>query len=132
MSTPTPIRNYLFKGALIALSLFILIYTLFAFRYLIEGPRMSLSTPENGASLNNPLISVEATIENASHVYLNGRKVFTDLRGNLKEELLLSTGTNVMRLRAEDRFGRSVTEEVIVTVEEPRAAALETPILQGI
>ncbi len=122
-----PLRSYLVRGAVIAALSLIALYTLFEFRHLLAGPELTITYPENGASLREPLLRITGTARNVTHLTLNDRQIFVDAEGNLEETVLLSTGYNAIRLRASDRFGRveerlfklMVTQDIVPT---PHAA----------
>ena len=50
--------------------------------------------------------------KNIKDISLNDRKIFIDEQGNFKEQLLLSYGYNVFKIKANDKFGRSVEKIV--------------------
>lgn len=128
MKTPTSARSYVVRTLSVAAIIVLVAYTFFAFRHLIEGPLIAINYPPSGIEVSAPIIEIRGLIKNASHVNLNDRKVFTDPEGNLQEPLLLSNGTNVIRLSAEDRFGRKVTEELVVTLT-PHTSSTATHLI---
>ncbi|MBX4210668.1 hypothetical protein KW783_01725 [Candidatus Parcubacteria bacterium] len=85
-------------------------YSLYQARNLIRGPVLSFVTPENGGREHSSLVEIRGRAENISYITLNDRQIFVDENGNFKEKLLLSDGYNIMKLRAQDKFGRDKTE----------------------
>lgn len=79
---------------------------------LIIGPSIEITSPKNGETLSDPLVTIEGTAKNISFLSLNGRQIFVDKDGNLKEQLLLSPGYNVVTLSGRDRFGRIERERL--------------------
>lgn len=128
MKLATSARTYILRGVAVVAVIFLILYTLFAFRHLIEGPQITIDYPVSGVEVAESLIEVRGSIKNASRVNLNDRKVFTDGEGNLKESILLTEGVNVIRLRAEDRFGRDTTKEFSVTLS-PTASSTATHLM---
>ena len=96
---------------------FIIGYSLFEFRWVIQGPKISVETPKNGESFDKNLISVRGKIENVTYLALNDYQITVDPSGVFEEKLLLSPGFNIMKLETKDRFGRTEVEflEVLYT-----------------
>jgi hypothetical protein len=128
MKLATSARTYLLRILTVVAVIFFFLYTLFAFRHLIEGPLVTIEYPLSGSDVLESLIEVRGTIKNASHVSLNDRKVFTDGEGNLKEAVLLTEGVNMIRIQAEDRFGRDTTKELTITLT-PTASSTATHLI---
>ena len=75
---------------------------------LIEGPQIIITAPENGSTVNFSLINIVGKARNITSISLNGRTIFIDEDGRIKERVLLSYGYNVLELKAQDRFGREI------------------------
>ena len=82
-----------------------------------RGPRITVATPENGATVMSPLASVTGIAENSIALTLNGRTLLADEEGAFRTEVLLARGYNILTLSAKDRFGR-MTEEKIEVVRK--------------
>lgn len=95
-------------------ALLILGYAYHRMGNLIQGPRIAVTLPQNGAVFDSPFIRIAGTSRNNTVLTINGRAVFTDESGGFSEELLLARGYNALEVRAEDRFGRSATEKIEV------------------
>ena len=76
----------------------------------LVGPRLTILSPSNGATVENALVDIEGIAENIAHITLNDRPIFIDEAGAFKEKLLLSRGYNIMEVTAEDRFGRETNK----------------------
>ncbi len=87
-------------------------YSYFQARNLIKGPQVSITSPSNGTTLGNPMVTVSGTAKNISFITLNNRQIFVDDNGNFKEDVLLSPGYNTWELQAKDKFGRVVTKNI--------------------
>jgi capsule polysaccharide export protein KpsE/RkpR len=93
----------------------VLAYALFNSRIFISGPQISINSPENGAVLTDSnLIKIIGEAANISYIHLNDRQIYTDENGHFQEPILLRSGYNIIRIDAEDKFGRSVVEKVEV------------------
>ena len=86
----------------------------------IAVPQIIIISPLNGSSVSSPLIEIVGTAKNISFISLNDRPIFIDESGNFKEKLLLYSGYNIMSVKAEDRYKRTVekTIELILTPQE--------------
>lgn len=86
--------------------LFVLGYSLFEFRRIIQGPIIEISEPQDGASYNKNPIKIAGVAKNISHLKLNDWPIAINEKGEFEEKLLLSPGYNIMKLESQDRFGR--------------------------
>jgi hypothetical protein len=107
------IRDIKPKYALLIL-LFLLLtsYSLFQARFLILGPQIWINYPEDGATVENSLVTIEGDARNVAWISLNDHQIFTDESGKWSEKLIVSQGLSIMTVKARDRFGR-VTEKQI-------------------
>ncbi len=106
-----PSRALALKITLVTvLSLIIVSYGLFQARNLIIGPRIILSTPQNGENVLNPLVIVSGSAVNITYISLNDRQIFVDDQGNFSEKLLVPPGYTIIKLEARDKFGRTTTK----------------------
>ena len=76
------------------------------------GPKIILSSPVNGVSVSESLISIDGQGKNTKEITLNDRAIALDEAGNFSEKILLSYGYNVLKLKAEDRFGKKTEQEL--------------------
>lgn len=117
------LANYVsFRGVvqtalLTALILLSLTFVVFQARYLIIGPQISITEQPEGPQ-NERQVFIAGGAHNISHLWLNGRPIYTDMQGNFREALVLENGYTVVTLRAEDRYGRS-TEVTRTLVYSP-------------
>lgn len=99
-------------GVGLLLFLTIASYAFYKTRDLVKGPTITIFTPQNGMTTTSSLIEMRGNMKNVSAVTLNDRKIFLDEAGNFKEKLLLSEGYNIITIKAEDRFKRTVEERL--------------------
>lgn len=94
----------------------VLIYTAFSSRIFVAGPQIEISSPQSGSTIDaTPLVAISGMAENVAHIWLNGRRIFTDESGDFQETVLLYPGYNVIKFNAVDKFDRS-TEETLKLV----------------
>ena len=99
-------------AAIVFFFLAIAVYSLFQARFLIIGPRVSVTTPRDGSIADTDVVTMQGVAKNAAWLSLNGRQIFTDEDGNWSEKLVISEGQSVMTVQAKDRFGRETEKKV--------------------
>jgi hypothetical protein len=97
---------YVKTGGLILFCVIILGYSFFQFRNLIFGPQISVELPLDGQTYLDPLIEIKGSVTNVSYLGLDDRPIFTDTSGNFDEKILLSPGYNIIKIDAQDKFGK--------------------------
>ncbi len=100
------------------LGIVIVSYSLFQAWKMIQGPVITIYSPENGRTFNQALIEIEGRAKNISHLSLNDRPIFTDKSGYFKEKFLLSPGYNVIKLDATDKFKKYVEKRLYLVLKE--------------
>ena len=83
-------------------------YGFFESYKLISGPRIDVSSPTDGQYLESALIDVKGTANNISFISVDDRPIFLDKTGSFSEKLILSPGYNIMSIKGQDKFGRSI------------------------
>lgn len=113
-------NNYLkVRVALFGILVFVIVvYTAFQAQKLLTGPVIEISTPQNGATFSQTLISIEGHTKNISHISLDDRPIFTDKNGYFQEKILLSPGYNVIKLDAEDKFKNKTEKRLELVLKE--------------
>lgn len=109
---PTPrmplARRILVCGGALILTIGLGTYMLFQARFLIEGPRITL-TEKPAILQDEQKIVLSGTAENIVAITINGRPMVTDETGAFSVPIILSTGYTVVQFSARDRFGRTTT-----------------------
>jgi hypothetical protein len=102
--------------AIILLVLSILLgYTGYEIQKVFYGPTIKVDSPQNGALVSNSLLEIKGMAQNINNISLNDKKIFIDEKGNFNEKILLSYGYNVLKLEANDKFGRQ-TEKILEVI----------------
>ncbi len=105
------------KYALIIILFALLVsYSLWEARFLILGPRVSITSPQDGQVVSDPLLVMTGKAKNIAWITLNDHQIFTDENGRWSEELIVSTGTSIMTVKARDRFGRETAKSVQIVL----------------
>lgn len=81
---------------------------------LIRGPRITITAPVNGETVDAHLLRISGTIKNSAALTINGQSILTDNLGEFNGDILLARGYNAIEVRAEDKFGRSAVEKIEV------------------
>lgn len=100
------------------LGLVIIGYTAFQANKIIRGPIINIDFPKNGSTINSTLVEISGTAKNIAYINLNDRKIYTDIDGHFKEELLLSPGYNIIKLDARDKFGSYTEKHLKLVLKE--------------
>ncbi len=104
--------------AISLLGVIILGYGLFQAQKYIEGPIITIYSPQNGATYTSPLIEVNGRAQNVAYLALDGRQIFTDTSGRFSEKLLLSPGYTILTLRGQDEFGKIISKQIELVLKE--------------
>jgi hypothetical protein len=95
-------------------------YSYFALEGYVRGPRIELTDPTNGASTTTARITITGRAVHVNTLTINGATTSPDLAGNFRESLLLAPGYNIMKVAAEDRYGRTVEKTIEMTLVVPQ------------
>jgi hypothetical protein len=99
-------RTFVKYWFITVVTLLMLAFILFQARFLITGPQITITEAPQGP-VNEREVTIAGTAHNISRLWLNDRPIYTDAKGNFKEEIVLENGYTIATLRAEDRYGRS-------------------------
>ena len=103
-------------GFLIILFLLLIAYSLYQARALLVGPQIWIENPQDGDTVENPLVIVEGQSKNIAWISLNDRQIFTNEKGEWSEKVLVSPGLSIMTMKARDRFGRETKKSVQIVL----------------
>ena len=101
------------KRWIITLALLVVVgYALFEAKNLLQGPSLTVLTPQNASTVEEPLQTIHGKAKRIAKIHLNGRQIYVDKNGYFTESLLLSLGYNIITITAQDQFNRTVTEKI--------------------
>jgi hypothetical protein len=117
----------------LAISLFvgsIFYYAYYQSRNVLAGPRVVISTPQNGENVTTSLLRIAGVATRAKELTIDGRGIFVDLQGNFDEELLLADGYNIIEIVAKDAEGHETrqTIEIVRVATSTRASFSSTSV----
>lgn len=101
----------------LTLAIIILVYGLYEAHDLIYGPVLVVNSPTDGATSNDPLVSIRGVTKRIAKIFINGQQVFTRDNGSFAEPLLLGYGYNIIEVKVQDQFGRQIVKTVRVVLE---------------
>ena len=90
--------------------LILVAYGLFQTKNLILGPNIAIASPLDGAAVGLNPVKVEGQADRIAFLSLNGEQIFTDENGHFSQKLLLTPGYNIIKLEAQDKFGRTINK----------------------
>ena len=111
-------RKMLKIASFVFVTLLVVGYAAFALYPYLRGPVITVTNPQNGATVTSPDIRVQGIAKGVNYLYLDDRQIFTDEAGRFSESLILYPGYNILVVRALDHFKRT-TEERIEVVLQP-------------
>ena len=104
------------RTIIIALIVILVSYGLFEARRLIEGPVITITSPQSGSATSSTLLTISGTAQNISFLTVDDAPAFTDIAGHFSVTLSPPAGYTIITVAALDRFGRRARKEVEVTV----------------
>ena len=105
------------QALLIILFVLLVAYSLYEARFLILGPQIWIENPQNGQVVTEPLVVIQGRSRNIAWISLNDRQIFTDEKGEWSEKLIVSVGTSIMTVKAQDRLGRKTEKSLQVVLK---------------
>ena len=106
-------RGFNIRRFIITLFVILLVsYGLFNARDLIIGPTIDIYTPTPNTETRENLIIIKGKAKNITFLSLNSKPIFVDMEGLFKEKLLLSPGSNIIEIRAKDRFKKEILKTI--------------------
>lgn len=113
MIKPYEDGKMIIKTLFIAFFVLIIVgYGIFQSQKIISGPKISVTSPTTGQTLAKSDIDITGVAANISAISLNDRPIFIDESGSFSEKLMLYPGYNIIKLRAEDKFGSKVEKDL--------------------
>jgi uncharacterized membrane protein YcaP (DUF421 family) len=105
-------KTWLKIGLGVFLAVVIIAYSAFQARKIVEGPELTLTSPLATSVQTDPLVHVTGIASNIKEIKLNGNPIYIDEKGNFNEQLLLSSGYNIIELEAKDKFNKETKKTI--------------------
>jgi hypothetical protein len=94
-------------------------YAFYESRNIRTGPVITVETPATGSVSNSAITLIKGSVENSVRLKMNDRDIAVDEHRVFNEKFVLSDGSNVVKISAEDRFGRTTETLVEILYNEP-------------
>ncbi len=94
-------------------------YAFYESKDLREGPVVMIDFPLNGKVSSTAVTDITGRAKNIVKLKMNDREISMNEHGDFKEKFVLSDGSNVVKIAAEDRFGRKTEKLVEILYNEP-------------
>lgn len=98
--------------------LLIIGYGVFQAQKIIKGPQIAVRFPVNGQTVTQSDVDIAGIAKNISAITLNDRTIYIDESGNFSEKLMLYPGYNIIKLKAEDKFGSMVEKKIELVYQQ--------------
>jgi hypothetical protein len=97
---------------IIAFVLLLISYGIFNARNLIVGPIIEVFSPAKDMETTENVIDIKGRAENVAFISLNEKPIFVNQEGFFDEKLLLSPGSNIIEIKAIDRFKKEILKTI--------------------
>ena len=94
------------------LAFIIIIFSVFRSLNYLRGPGLEIYYPINGSVVSSPTIKISGQATRITKITLNGRAITIDEQGNWQETLIIFPGINIIKIEAQDQFGRTVSKQL--------------------
>jgi len=111
-------KTWLKIGTIIFFVVLIVGYSIFQTRKIIEGPELKLTSPKQGTIYTEPLVEITGKASNIKEIRLDDRPISITEDGSFREKLLLFPGYNIIKLSAEDKFGKKTEKKIELVYQE--------------
>lgn len=95
-------------------ALFLISYGVFNARNMLMGPIVEIFSPAKDMETSSGVITVKGRAKNITFISLNEKPISVDTEGLFENKLLLSPGSNIIEVKAKDRFKNEVVKTVRV------------------
>ncbi|MBU3926023.1 hypothetical protein KJ763_02555 [Patescibacteria group bacterium] len=106
------IRFFLGIGFIIILVISFTFFGFYKAKDFLNGPKINIDSPDNGQVVSISYLEIKGSVKNIASLNLNGLQIFTDEKGFFKQGLLLAKGYSIIKISAQDKFGRSVEKKL--------------------
>lgn len=93
---------------------FVLIYFAFKIFNYFTGPKIEIFSPAPYEVLSGETFFMSGNVKNARNIYLNGREINIDEKGDFEEELILKEPYTLLVIQAIDKYNKE--KELILQV----------------
>lgn len=106
------------KFAVVAVILLIIVgFMVFQFSSFFIGPKLSIEKPTEGQEIVGNVIQLEGTTDPAATVTVNDEEAYVGIDGKFQKTIYEFEGKRKITVTAKNRFDKSTTQEVNITVK---------------
>lgn len=105
-------------GVVAGVVLIFFVYLWFQYRQFVGYPQLTINSPADQITTNNPVVTVEGTTDPESKITINNQEVKVGLEGDFKEDITLSQEVNKLSIIAISRFGQKVEEDRTIYLKQ--------------
>jgi len=99
-------------ASVLVLLLIVATFAIFrSFNY-FQGPGLEIYAPINGSIIESSIIKISGQAVRITKISLNGRPINVDEKGNWSETLIVFPGLNLITIKVQDQFGRTVSKQL--------------------
>lgn len=109
----------------IMLFVFVISYGFFNARKMIFGPQIEIYSPQENTETETNVAKVKGVAQNIAFISLNEKPIYVDLEGNFEEKLLLYPGSNIINIKARDRFKKEIEKTIKIYYKNPIEEVVE-------
>jgi hypothetical protein len=109
-------RRLIVRTSIVLLIVLILGYGFFEAHRVLSGPSLTIETPIDGSAISSTAVTLTGSARNISFLTINDAPAFIDEEGNFSATLSPAPGYAIFTVSARDRFGRSASDAVHITV----------------
>lgn len=114
-------RTLIILGA-VALAILSLGYLYFQVSSLNRAPRLDVLSPGKDSTVSDSALVVSGRTDPDANVYLNNQQIVADANGEFHEDLSLGPGSNLLTIKAVNKFGKETTLTRSVLLQEKAIA----------
>jgi len=85
---------------------------------IVEPPRLTLTSPQDGHVIDNPSIQIQGLTEKSARVSVNGKEIRNNDHGQFSETIDLSPGLNTIIVTAQKKHGKTTSETRYVILRQ--------------
>ncbi len=93
-------------------------YGIFQSQKIIKGPQLSIASPIQGQTVAKSDVDIAGVAKNISFISLNDRPIHVDESGHFSEKLMLYPGYNIIKLKAQDKFGSTIEKNLELVYQQ--------------
>ena len=83
----------------------------------VSSPWLIVEEPVHNSVVHGNTVTVRGKTRSNSQVSINGQQVFVDMDGSFTDDVVLSVGTNAIRVNSVNKFNKETSQEIMVEAQ---------------